>query len=172
MLVMIPWPRLHWSCDLSAPGWYSCRKQFACRPEDRGLRNILETLKQLFVWLTGFKMFTKHVGFAGPSQAHWGQIGPIPIGTTAFPPCHQFVQPSRECRTAGLLQLPVSGVWQHTPSQRCDVPAPSKRPQQQQHRFTSETSQEWHQCVACQGLFVFLLAMLLCGHACGCLKIR
>lgn len=28
-----------------------------------------------------------------------------------------------------------------TPSQRCDVPAPSKWPQQQ-HRFTSETSQE------------------------------
>ena len=100
----------------------------------------------------------------GPSQAHWGQVGPIPIGTAAFPPCRQLVQSSWECRTAGVLQLPVGGVRQHTPSQRCDVPAPSKWPQQQ-HRLTSETSQEWHQCVACQeGLFFFLLTMLLCGQ--------
>lgn len=62
-------PRLHWSCDLSTPDWYSCRKQFACRPEDRGLRNIL----QLFVWATGFKLFTKHVGwpFSGALRTSW-----------------------------------------------------------------------------------------------------
>ena len=122
---------------------YSCRKQFASRPEDRGLRNILETLKQLFVWLTGFKMFTKTCWLCWPlsgalrtnwPDSNWNYgLSTLPInlsnlhGNAEQPACY-----------SSLLVVCDSTL---TPSQRCDVPAPSKRPQQQ-HRFTSETSQE------------------------------